>query len=78
MPRFTSLVKVNEETLYFSFLRIYTAKGQKFFVSVCKDRRYSGFDMIKDEEGDWRIDEPAPAWAREIENQLSKTIDKNS
>jgi hypothetical protein len=77
MIKFNEHLKVDEETLYFSFNRIYNADGEKFYVVVQKGRQFSPFDMKKDDAGRWKIVEPSPAWAKALEEQLSEMIDRN-
>ena len=77
MLQFNESLRVDDETLYFSFNRIFTGDGEKFYVVVKKDRQFFPFDMKKTEEGMWKIMEPVPEWARALEEQLSEMISRN-
>lgn len=77
MLNFNETLRVDDETLHFSFNRIFTADGEKFYVVVQKARQFFPFDMKKDAAGKWKIMEPIPAWAVELESQISEMINRN-
>jgi len=77
MVPFEATLKVDEETLDFSFNRVHTTDREKLFVNVKRGAVYFAFDMIKGDSGKWRIVEPAPAWAKELEGALSTVINQN-
>ena len=77
MTQFREHFKLGDETLQFSFNRIYNADGEKFYVIVEKGKQFIPFDMKKDDTGRWKINEPAPAWAKALEEQLSEIINRN-
>ena len=78
MVPFEATLKVDDETLEFSFNKVYTTDREKLFVNVKRGAIYFAFDMIKGETGKWRIVEPAPAWAKELEDALATVIIQNS
>jgi hypothetical protein len=77
MIPFEATLKVDDETLDFSFNRVHTTDREKLFVNVKRGAVYFAFDMIKGDGGKWRIVEPAPAWAKELESALSTVISQN-
>ena len=77
MIAFEATLKVDHEILNFSFNRVHTTDREKLFVNVKRGSVYFAFDMIKGEAGKWRIVEPAPDWAKELEDALSTVIIQN-
>jgi len=56
---------------------MHTIFGQKFFVTVNKDRRVVVFNMQKDEYGKWEIVGSAPQWVEPFEEKLDDIITRN-
>lgn len=77
MLNFNETLRIDDETLQFSFNRIFTGNGEKFYVVVQKGRHFFPFDMKKDDAGNWKILEPVPEWAIQLENQISEMIIRN-
>ena len=77
MNQFNGIIKAEEETLNFSFSRVYTTEGEKFFVTATTNKGYYNFDMKKDSKGKWRISDIAPQSLKEFEERLSNIIEQN-
>jgi len=77
MVPFDARLKVDDETLDFSFNRVHTTDREKLVINVKRGSVYFAFDMIKGDAGKWRIVEPIPAWAKELEGALSTVIIQN-
>ena len=78
MNQFKVTLQLENEILDFSFNQIYTAAGEKFFITVNKDGSDFVFDIQKDGYGRWKIGEPAPKWVRAIERELIEAINPNN
>lgn len=74
MTQFEEMIKVDNESLFFSFIQIDIR--QKFVVTVNKDRQYFVFDMKKDSSEKWKISDLVPQWLNKIEDQLSNVINR--
>jgi hypothetical protein len=71
---FTELIDIDGESLFFSFYRIRTVEGQKFFVSVSRHHKPFVFEMKKDDSGEWKINESAPEWIKPLRGILDQVI----
>jgi hypothetical protein len=74
---FTGTIKEGEEILHFSFSRMYTTEGEKYFVAVHRNGNLSHFNMRKDNKGVWRASDASPSWVKAIEEEISKIINQN-
>ena len=74
---FTLHIKVNAGILHLTFYKIFTVKGDKFFVTVRNGTHYLLFDMMKNDTGQWRFISTSQLWAQEIECELSDAIIAN-
>jgi hypothetical protein len=71
---FTKVMEENGLLYTFSFSEIPNPVAPKYFVSVSTPTtEWPGFEM-KEKWGRWTIIEPAPAWAKPLEDQLSHYI----
>ncbi len=77
MKPFNEIIHVDNEALSFHFNLIHTVFGQKFFITVNKDRRAFVFDMKKGDYGKWEIVGSAPQWVQQFEEKLDDIITKN-
>jgi hypothetical protein len=74
--QFNTILDVEGNSLSFTFTRIYTPQGAKYFVTVTKDHQPYCFDM-KQNKGNWSIADPAPPWIKALEHKLSERIIQN-
>jgi len=51
LKQFNEIIQRGEEILRFSFYRVYTTNGEKYFVEAYKGKRFFPFDMKKDVSG---------------------------
>ena len=77
MKLFNEIIYLDKEALSFQFNLMHTIFGQKFFVTVNKDRRVVVFNMQKDEYGKWEIVGSAPQWVEPFEEKLDDIITRN-
>jgi hypothetical protein len=56
---------------------MHTIFGQKFLVTVNKNKQVLVIDMHKDSDGKWEIVGPAPRWVEPFEDKLSDIITRN-
>ena len=77
MNQFTGVIKSGEEILHFSFSRVYTTGGEKYFVTSYRNGNLSHFDVKKDSKGIWRASQLSPSWVKDFEERLSKIIEEN-
>jgi hypothetical protein len=76
MPHFTKRLEVEKTFLNFYFNRIYTADGQRYYISVIgKDKKTYTFHMV--EQGPaWKLLNPGncPDWIVAVEKEISEHI----
>ena len=77
MKLFNEIIHVDNEPLSFHFNLMHTIFGQKFIVTVNKDRRVFVIDMQKDNYGKWEIVGSAPEWVEPFEEKLDAIITRN-
>ena len=77
MKLFNEIIRVDNEPLSFHFNLMHTIFGQKFIVTVNKDRRVFVIDMQKDNYGKWEIAGSAPKWVEPFEEKLVGIITRN-
>ena len=77
MKPFNEIIYMDNEALSFHFYLIHTVFGQKFFITVNKDRRAFVFNMQKDNYGKWEIVGAAPQWVQPFEEKLDDIITRN-
>jgi hypothetical protein len=75
---FIKNIEVDGKKLPFNFNPMYSHNGNKFIVDVNKDGRYFMFEMVRDHSSnEWKLSEPSPIWAKQIEKFLSDIIIRN-
>jgi hypothetical protein len=77
LKQFKGTIKSGEETLRFSFSRVYSTEGEKYFVTANTEKGFEYFDMKKDNKGKWRVYDIGPKWVKEFEEKLSGIIERN-
>ena len=75
--QFTGTIKEGKEILHFSFSRVYTTEGEKYFVNVHRNGSLTHFKVKKDKNGVWRASDGSPSWVKAIEEEISKIINQN-
>lgn len=66
--------------LTFTFYKTFTLEGMQFLVIASDfNSKFQMFHMQKEEAEQWKIidAQKLPKWILEVENELSKTIEKN-
>lgn len=79
MGGFIRQIKSRGTTFDFSFLRIYTVDGVKFFVSVIEGATKSYHFTIQKRGDGWKIDDApkVPDWIMALEPEFALAIDEN-
>jgi hypothetical protein len=77
MKLFNERIRVDNQVLSFHFNLMHTIFGQKFLVTVNKDKQVLVIDMHKDNHGKWEIVGSAPQWVEPIEEKLVDIITRN-
>ena len=75
--QFTGTIKEGEEILNFSFSRMYTTEGEKYFVAIHRNGNLTHFKVKKDKNGVWRASDTSPSWVKATEEEISKIINQN-
>jgi hypothetical protein len=76
MKLFNERIVVDNEVLAFHFNLMHTIFGQKFLVTVNKNKQVFVIDMHKHTDGKWEIGS-APQWAEPFEERLNDIIIRN-
>ena len=74
MSDFIEVISIAGKNYYFSFSKISTPGGSKFFVSTIENNDVVSFEIKGDEYDNWKIIEPAPKWIMKIEKTLLEII----
>lgn len=77
MKLFNEAIYMDNEALSFQFNLMHTISGQKFLVTVNKDRTIVVFEMQKDNYGKWEIVGYAPQWVEPFQEKLDDIITRN-
>jgi len=77
MKLFNERIFVDNEVLSFQFNLMHTIFGQKFLVTVNKNKTVFVIDMHKDPDGKWKIVGSAPQWVEPFEEKLIDIIARN-
>ena len=77
LNEFKQTVRIKGRRLEFSFRRVYTPDGEKYFVSVSENGHFYPFEIRKDNMGKWTVSDLAPKWIKELEETLSDIIDQH-
>jgi hypothetical protein len=79
MGGFIKQIKSDRRIFDFSFLRIYTVNGIKFFVSVIETPTTAHHFTMQKRGHAWKIDDApkVPDWIKELEPQLAAAIIEN-
>ena len=78
MSNFIKHIDVDGKPLEFSFNRIHTAHGPKYFVMVADENREYHF-IIEKSSGEWMLNDApkVPEWIHELEGKLVEAIIEN-
>jgi len=77
MKLFNERIRVDNEILSFHFNLMHTIFGQKFIVTVNKDKQIFVIDMHKHTDGKWEMVGSAPQWAEPFEEKIIDIINRN-
>ena len=78
MSQINGSLKIEGETVHFSFNRFFAAQGDRYFVSINRGRKFWIF-YLSNESGIWRFignPDSVPEWLRDNEAKLSVEINK--
>jgi len=77
MKQFDENLSLDSEKLHVSFSLVFTTKGHKLFVCIKRDDKNHFFDMTKNDNGKWIVENSAANWIKGLESKLSDAIHKN-
>ena len=77
MKQFAENLSLDSEKLHVSFSLVFTTKGHKLFVCIKRDDKNHFFDMTKNDNGKWTVENSAANWIKGLESKLSDAIRKN-
>jgi len=77
MKQFDENLSLGSEKLHVSFSLVFTTKGHKLFVCIKRDDKNHFFDMTKNDNGKWIVENSAANWIKGLESKLSDAIHKN-
>jgi hypothetical protein len=74
MPDFIETIPIAGKKYYFTFRKVFTPDGVKFFVSTLENNDLISFEIKGGKFGDWKLLDPVPDWIRQIERKLFEAI----
>lgn len=77
MKQFAENLSIDSEKMHVLFSLVFTTKGHKLFVCIKRNDKNHFFDMTKNDNGKWIVENSAADWIKELESKLSEAISKN-
>lgn len=77
MKQFAENLSIDSEELHVLFSVVFTTKGRKLFVCIKRNDKNHFFDMTKNVDGKWIVENSAANWIKGLESRLSDAISKN-
>jgi hypothetical protein len=76
MGSFTRQVKTEEGKLEFTFLRVFTTNGVRYYVTVTDNHHKPFLFHMEEQNEEWKIvdDQNIPEWILRVEDQLCGAI----
>jgi hypothetical protein len=78
LKQFNGIIQTDEQLFLFTFSRVYTTEGEKYFVTVNRNGGFYPFDMKMNSSGKWKVPESARTWLKSIEEELSNIVIQNT
>lgn len=74
MTDFIETIPIAGKNYYFSFRKLSTPEGIKFFVSTLEKNDFISFEIRRDKFDNWKIVDTVPKWIAQIEIKLIEAI----